>query len=530
MDEDDIDEYYSKRIGNSLIDDLNYSIINQVEGEEDPLLKDLMPAHTSENTSFQVYRVRWWVLMLFMLLSLNQCNFWITFGTVAPMAATFYDVKISTINWLSAIGPLSFLPLSVVMSWSINRYGLRKNILFAAFLVALGGILRSIPQGGAKTFPLIVVGQILNASAGPIVMVVPTKLSATWFAPKERTLATALGTLANFVGSAIGFLLALIVNDGKTLRYLLYGEAGFAVLMFIAILSYYPEKPPTPPSATSFFSDIRAQHKPLHDSSVIYKAQMTLLESWKELLVQSGKFMTEPSAALLTISCSITSGIYAGWGAVFVEIVQPIYTAEQSKWLGFYGILAGLFGGIILGWVHDKIHNYKKLLIFLFILNTIIYTFFALLVQGYIPNWYWLCQVFNVSGGFIINGYYPLIYEAAVEVSYPVPESIGTACISIMLNIVTFAAIMVSAILPAWYLNWILVGGSAFSLVLMFFIKEHYKRSEKDDLADFESKNTHNNSQRPSSLSSPILASISGNISPSSLSASTLSLAITSYD
>ncbi|KAF2072431.1 hypothetical protein CYY_006266 [Polysphondylium violaceum] len=528
MDEDDIDEYYSKRIGNSLIDDLNYSIINQVEGEEDPLLKDLMPVQTSENTSFQVYLVRWWVLGIFMLLSLNQCNFWITFGTVAELASGFYNVKVSTINWLSAVGPLSYIPLSVVMSWTINRYGLRKNIIFAAFLVALGGILRAIPQGGSKTFPLIVVGQVLNASAGPIVMVVPTKLSATWFAPKERTLATALGTLANFVGSAIGFLLALVVDSGSTLKYLLYGEAGFAILMFIAILAYYPEKPPTPPSATSFFSDIRAQHKPLHDSSVIYKAQMTLFESWKELLIQSSKFMLEPSAALLTIACSITSGVYAGWSAVFVEIVQPIYTPEQSKWLGFYGILAGLFGGIILGWVHDKIHNFKKLLIVLFILNTIVYTCFALLIQGIIPNWYWLCQIFNVFGGFLINGYYPLIYEAAVEVSYPVPESIGTSIISIMLNIITFAAIMVSSIVPSWYISWILVGGSTFSLILILFVKENYKRSEKDNLADSESRQ-----QRPIS-SSPILSSHSsgvvGNYSPSALSASTLSLAIASYD
>ncbi|KAN0015746.1 hypothetical protein ACTFIU_005693 [Dictyostelium citrinum] len=510
---DDIDEYYSRRYGNNnslvsggidtgfsehrTIENYNYTInddsvngggIDGANGNDDDEQLLLPNQRDGENTSFKVYKTRWWILFVFMLLSLNQCNFWITFGTVAPMASSFYDTSMSSINWLCAIGPLVFVPLSMVFSWTIGRYGIRKNVIVAALLVASGGIIRCIPMGGDKTFFLIVIGQVLNAAAGPIVMILPTKLSAVWFAPQERTLSTAIATLSNFIGSAIGFLLALVCTDDRNLKILLYGEAAFAVVLLAVILIYFPEKPKTPPSATSFFSDIQSSNKKLIDSSVVYKEQKTLFESWRDLFIQSGDFLTEPSAALLCIACSLCSGVYAGWGAVFVEIVQDDYNQTQAKWLGFFGIIAGMVGGLLLGAIHDRVHNFKKLLLIIFALNTGVFTLFSLLVDHkLLPDWYWLGQLLNVAGGFLINSFYPIIYEASVECSYPVPESVGTAIISIFINVITFVSIMVGSIVPAKYLNWILVGASGIAFILICFVKEEYKRSKNDNLAGFES-------------------------------------------
>eukprot|EP01132_Coremiostelium_polycephalum_P006687 gene6687-8273_t len=436
------------------------------EGYESQIYDLLGADQPGENANFKVYKSRFWVLGIFTLLSLNQCNFWITFGTVAPLAASYYNTSIANINWLSSLGPLVFIPFSMVFSWSLTRYGIRKNVILASACVAIGGAIRSI--GNDKTFYLILIGQTFNAVAGPCVMVVPTKLSATWFAPSERTSSTAVGTLANFSGSAIGFILAIPIQSGQQLRYLLYAEAAFAGLLFICICIYFPEVPPSPPSATSFVSGIKSNHKKLSDSSVVYKEQRSLVESWKELIVNFGAFMTDPSSAILTLACGFTSGIYAGWSAIFVEIVKPLYTPQQSDWLGFYGIIAGLVGGIVLGIVHDRFHR------------------FSFLVKGYLPNWYWLCQIINVSGGFLINSYYPIIYEAAVEVSYPIPESVSTAIISILINIITFVAIMIGSIIPPDYLNWMLATSAGISLILMFFIEENYKRSKNDNIAGFQ--------------------------------------------
>jgi len=42
----------------------------------------------------------------------------------------------------------------------------------------------------------------LNAAAGPVVMNLPPAISATWFGVNERTFATAVGSIANYLGGA----------------------------------------------------------------------------------------------------------------------------------------------------------------------------------------------------------------------------------------------------------------------------------------------------------------------------------------
>ncbi|GAM25191.1 hypothetical protein SAMD00019534_083660, partial [Acytostelium subglobosum LB1] len=420
--------------------------------------------------TFTTYKRRWWVLSIFTLLSLNQCNFWITFPTIAKLASQYYNVPIKDIDYLTAIAAIIFAPFLLIFMWSINQVGIRRNLLIASFLVTMCGVIRSIPGQGENLFSLIIVAQALNAAGGPCIMIVPTKLSNVWFSPSERTFSTAIGTLANFSGSAIGFLLSLYATTGERMRYLLLAEAVSGLLIFIAICIYFPEQPPTPPSASAML----AANEP--------KPQTTLLQSWKELWNMSLKVLREPSATLMIASVAITSGTYGSWSTVLTQIVAPVFDASDAKWLGFWGILAGLFGGIICGIIHDKVHNYKILIITILTLNTITFVIFSLICSGVLPGWYWLGQLVNIIGGCLINGYYPIIYEAVVEVSYPVPESIGTAIISFLINIFTLVSILLGSAIPPLYMNWILVGCSATSTLLIFFAKEEYKRSKDDQL------------------------------------------------
>ncbi|EFA79002.1 hypothetical protein PPL_08470 [Heterostelium album PN500] len=341
------------------------------------------PPVTGADGKFIVYKRRWWVLFMFTLLSLNQCNFWITFSTVAVLAKQYYNTDLARINFLTELGPILYVPFSVVFSWSINRYGIRPNILIASALVAIGGAVRSVPG----IFPLVIIGQSFNAIAGPFMMTVPTKISNVWFPPEERTFSTAISTVSNFSGSAIGFLLALFATTDTHLKYLLYAEAVSGALIFIAILIYYPEKPPTPPSATAL--EAERAHQASH---------IGLLDSWKQLFIQSYRFLRIPSASILTIVSSITSGCYAGWSAILTEIIVNVYTPSQG----------------------------------------------------------------------------------AVEVSFPIPEAVGSSLISILINVFTFVSIEVGSLIPPQTLNWMLVGCSAVSVILLLFVKEDYKRLKSD--------------------------------------------------
>jgi MFS transporter, FLVCR family, MFS-domain-containing protein 7 len=64
--------------------------------------------------------------------------------------------------------------------------------------------------GGARTaspsFPLVMVGQIITGAGQPFFLNVPTHYSDKWFSATSRVSATALMSLANAIGAAVGQL------------------------------------------------------------------------------------------------------------------------------------------------------------------------------------------------------------------------------------------------------------------------------------------------------------------------------------
>lgn len=93
--------------------------------------------------------------------------------------------------------------------------------------------------------------QILNAIVAPIVNSTPSMLAGVWFAPDERAIATAVSFLAQFFGTAIAFLLGFVVETTADVPKRLWIEAAMTLCVAIPIIVYFPDGPPTPPSASS---------------------------------------------------------------------------------------------------------------------------------------------------------------------------------------------------------------------------------------------------------------------------------------
>lgn len=66
--------------------------------------------------------------------------------------------------------------------------------------------------------------QIFNAACGPIVMSIPPKLSAAWFPETQRTTATAVGIIANNLGTAAGFFAPQLVTTPSQVPRILYAH------------------------------------------------------------------------------------------------------------------------------------------------------------------------------------------------------------------------------------------------------------------------------------------------------------------
>lgn len=80
-------------------------------------------------------------------------------------------------------------------------------LIIAALLILVGNWVR---YAGTKAnngiFGVVMFGQLLLGLAQPFALSAPTRYSDLWFTEKGRTSATALATLANPLGAAIGEL------------------------------------------------------------------------------------------------------------------------------------------------------------------------------------------------------------------------------------------------------------------------------------------------------------------------------------
>lgn len=117
---------------------------------------------------------------------------------------------------------------------TLNRGGPKQSIIATAFLLLLGNWIRyagTKARGGI--FPVVIVGQVLTGLAQPFCLSAPTRYSDLWFSDHGRTSATALATLANPLGAALGQLVnsAWVASPGDLPNMVLYISIIVSVLL-----------------------------------------------------------------------------------------------------------------------------------------------------------------------------------------------------------------------------------------------------------------------------------------------------------
>jgi len=417
----------------------------------------------NSNGEYILYTRRWYILLLFSCLSAQQSNLWITFGAVADTAKSYYKTTDANINLLATLGPVAYIPVATAISWAIGEYGLRKTSLGAIGLCTIAAVIRCFAT--SSTFWIVIVAQILNAAAGPIVMSAPPAVSAAWFGVNERTFATAVSSLANYLGSSLGFLFGLLVHNNRTFRILLYSEGIFTVLLFIGFVIYFPSAPPTPPSATAS----------------VKKPTQSFAKSWASLLKETWGVLKQKDGLLLVLAGGMTSGAYSGWAAMAVLILMPLgYSQSQAQWLGFVNTVVGIVGGLAAGWIHDRYRHFKLLLIVLFFASGAAFGVFTLAA-----NQFWVfnfAEILAVStcGGLLVNSLYPITFEAVVEVTFPIKEEVGASLLTLLNNIACLTFLIAGDYMKPGYMNWILSGTAIGAVFLTLLVKEEYKRTNID--------------------------------------------------
>ncbi|XP_007227988.2 solute carrier family 49 member 4 [Astyanax mexicanus] len=449
------------------------------EGEREPLLGPNQPQTNGivQPVNGRVYARRWVVLALFSALGFLQGLVWNTWGPIQNSAKHAYGFSSTDIAVLVIWGPVGFFPW-LLFVWLMDKKGLRASLLLAAFLMVLGAALRIIPLTDLQLRRwLIHGGQLLNGLAGPTLMSAGPLLSTTWFAPDQRATATAVASLVGYLGAACSFLAGPLAvpapNDTQTvsttthwdpehirhrIEIVLYAELGAIVLLFAAVLLYFPSRPPIPPSVAA------ASQRLSYRSSIC-------------------RLMSNMRFLMIALAYSVPTGVVAGWSGVLDMILTPAKVSQvDAGWIGFWSIVGGCVVGVAMARFADFIRGMLKLLLVLMLAGASLaatwFTLTCLTRLTHLPSTKATLYTSCILVGIFINSSIPIFFELFIETVYPVPEGITCGVVTFLSNLFTGLLLffLTFYFTELSWLNWCLTGSCLFSLLLVLLFRESYDR------------------------------------------------------
>jgi MFS family permease len=349
-------------------------------------------------SKYAMYGYRWVVLAVFMFINLTIQMLWIAYAPITGPAAKFYGVTDLQIGILAMSFMITFIPLSIPVSWVIDTYGFRLAVSIGAVLMGIFGLLRGL--AGAN-YSMVLISTIGIAIAQPFLLNAWTKVPAKWFAIHERATAVGLVTLSNLVGTGIGMVLTPILTEQMaipTIQLIYGGIAAFSAVLFLAFARECPPTPPCPPGM-----DVRSL---MLDG---LKHALKVRDFWLYLLVSF-----------------IGLGIFNGINTWVENIIRPRgFSPADAGTLGGLLLVGGLLGAVIIPPLSDRQHKRKR-----YLLLGIVMTIPGLIGVTFATS-YWLLLVSAFALGFFLVSTSPIGMQYAAEITQPTPEGTSNGLIQL---------------------------------------------------------------------------------------------------
>ncbi|KUI52900.1 Major facilitator superfamily domain-containing protein 7 [Cytospora mali] len=236
----------------------------------------------------------------------------------------------SNINWLSTAFLFAFCAIAPIVIYVLH-WGPKPSILASALLILVGNWIR---YGGVMAshhnFGVVMFGQIIIGFAQPFVLAAPTRYSDMWFTNRGRVAATALMSLANPFGAALGQLIVplWVYSPSDIPNATLYVSIMATVCCVPAL--FIPAKPPTPAAPSS------------------ETAKLSLAVSTK-ILARSPEFW------MLFIPYAVYVGFFNSISSLLNQMMQPYgFSDTDSGLAGAVLIVVGLVSSAITSPILDR--------------------------------------------------------------------------------------------------------------------------------------------------------------------------------
>jgi len=419
----------------------------------------------ASHKEYVLEKKRWYIVTLFALQSMVNNLIWITFGPITPEAQTYFNQTPLKINLFSIAFMVTGLCLTLVGSWVIDRIGLRFGVNLSAFFNLIGAWIRASEyfMGREIAYWVVLFGSFITALGQPVFTVAPTKVAASWFGEKERTIATSIASLSSLLGMAVAFQLGPnIVKEPKDFPKLFLVQAVIATVASVLCFISFRGQPATPPSSSQEWE------------------KGSFVDALSRVFKQRNFFA-------LILSFGIGFGFFVTLFTVMSQVVQPLkYSQGEAGTIGVVMILSGIVGGgLVFGPIIDKWRKYKITMIISNLGTGIsIGAFYITLFTDWFPHHIMIVMVTAGFVGFFAISMLPVGMETAVEICYPMAEATITGILLLSGNIFSIIIVVIAGFLQAphdgsmIHAMQFMIGCLALSAIILFALTGPYKRLE----------------------------------------------------
>jgi cyanate permease len=350
-------------------------------------------------SNFKVYRSRWFILIIYMLMVAANQLLWITFAPITGDSTRYYGVSDLSIGILSMSFMIVYVVVSIPASWIIDKYGIRVGVGIGAVFTGVFGLLRGLV---GPDYHLLLIAQIGIAVGQPFILNSITKLSARWFPIEERATAAGLGTLAMYIGILAGMSVTPYLIRGSGISGMLYIYGIFSVAAATVFLIFIKEGPPTAPCLPE-----------QEERSLVFDGFMSTIRTrdfiWLMIIFFIG----------LGVFNSVTTWIE--------DIMRPRgFSATQAGITGGMMIVGGVVGALIIPMLSDKYKRRTPFIILALFGATLGLTGITFATS------YWLMITSGMVLGFFLLSAGPVGFQYGAEITYPASEGTSNGMLLMM--------------------------------------------------------------------------------------------------
>lgn len=238
-----------------------------------------------QNPEIRVYRRRFLMIFLSLLLCVSNAYSWIQFcmyflhalkinnkknanllsfcllASVTDKLTFYYSISNLQVNMFSIIYFCVYVSCIIFATKIIELKGLRYSIILAGFLNFLGALIKCGSLNQEFGYYVALLGQFFSALACLLIFNIPPEIATTWFSSEEVSRVVSLEVCSCFIGNSIAFFLpVLLVGNLKSIEDIAFGffklYSGAMIingLILLLIFFMFEEKPPQPPSLAQFY-------------------------------------------------------------------------------------------------------------------------------------------------------------------------------------------------------------------------------------------------------------------------------------